>query len=134
MYFLEGPPALLDQPGEWSYSTTEQKLRVRTPSGASPAQHRLTHKVQTYALNITESPHLTLANLSFLGAKNAYLLRHFILGTIVLPRQARDKHTENSKREGFSAGTTINAAGVRMIMRAILYMTATPHRMAENPH
>jgi hypothetical protein len=32
------------------------------------------------------------------GAKNAYLLRHFILQTIVLPRQARDKHRESTQK------------------------------------
>jgi hypothetical protein len=34
------------------------------------------------------------------GAKNAAFLHHFVLGlkTIILPRQARDKHGENSKK------------------------------------
>ena len=30
-------------------------------------------------------------------------LRHFILSMIILPRQARDKHRENSKKDAFSA-------------------------------
>ena len=33
------------------------------------------------------------------GAKAAFLLRQFILKTIILPRQARDKHRENSEKE-----------------------------------
>ncbi len=32
------------------------------------------------------------------GAKNAYLLRHFILNPIILPRQARDKHRESTHK------------------------------------
>ncbi len=67
LYFFEGPTSLLDQAGEWSYSQAEQKLRVRTPHGTSPTQHRMTYKAQTYAMNVTDSPYLTLANLSFLG-------------------------------------------------------------------
>jgi hypothetical protein len=35
---------------------------------------------------------------STVGAKNASFLRHFILKMILLPRQARDKHRENSKK------------------------------------
>ena len=37
-------------------------------------------------------------NWSVSGARNAYLLRHFILKMISLPRQARDKHRENSRK------------------------------------
>ena len=35
-----------------------------------------------------------------------------LLETIILPRQARDKHRENSKRDAFSAGTpyTLNVS------------------------
>jgi hypothetical protein len=33
------------------------------------------------------------------GAKNAYLLRHFILKMISLPRQARDRHRESTQKE-----------------------------------
>eukprot|EP01052_Picozoa_sp_SAG31_P032253 SAG31_NODE_3517_length_4167_cov_1.945428_1_plen_317_part_00 len=45
IYFLEGPVALLDQPGEWSYSVDDEKLRIRTFDGASPEGHEVTHKV-----------------------------------------------------------------------------------------
>jgi len=34
-------------------------------------------------------------------------LRQFYLKTIVLPRQARDKHRENSKRDRFSSGRCV---------------------------
>ena len=33
------------------------------------------------------------------GAHNAYLLRHFILKMIFLPRQARDRHRESTQKE-----------------------------------
>ena len=33
--------------------------------------------------------------------KKTHLLRHFVLKVIVLPRQARDKHRDHSKREGW---------------------------------
>ena len=36
------------------------------------------------------------------GAENAFLLRHFVLKIIILPRQARDKHRE-SKAENKDA-------------------------------
>ena len=73
VYFLEGGDALLDRPGEWSWNAASRKLRVRTPHGQSPAISRnnttggITHKVQTYALNISDSPNLTLSGLRFLG-------------------------------------------------------------------
>ena len=38
------------------------------------------------------------------GAQNTYLWRHFVLQTIILPRQARDKHGENSKKRCVFAG------------------------------
>jgi hypothetical protein len=39
------------------------------------------------------------------GAKNASLSRHFMLEMmIILPRQARDKQRENSKRDAFFEG------------------------------
>jgi hypothetical protein len=37
-----------------------------------------------------------------MGAKNALFLRHFILKTIISPRQARDKHEEPLKTRGVS--------------------------------
>jgi acrylyl-CoA reductase (NADPH)/3-hydroxypropionyl-CoA dehydratase/3-hydroxypropionyl-CoA synthetase len=57
---------------------------------------------------------------SFHGAKNATLLRHFILKMIILPRQAQDKHRENPKRDAFSAffagrsDDVMNVGGVRI--------------------
>ena len=69
IYFLEGLPSFVDQPTEWAFSPADRKLRLLTADGASPEQATLpvSHKVQTYALNITDCQHLTLANLSFFG-------------------------------------------------------------------
>ena len=39
------------------------------------------------------------AMLTFLTLRNTHLLRHVVLTTIILPRQARVKHSENSKKE-----------------------------------
>ena len=67
MYFLEGASGLLDQRGEWSFSVEDQKLRIRTPNGRSPLQQSVTHKTQVFAFNISNSPYLILANMTFLG-------------------------------------------------------------------
>jgi len=47
-----------------------------------------------------------------MGAKNASLLRHFILKCIILPRQARDKHRENTQKKGcvFAGGLEAQTA------------------------
>jgi hypothetical protein len=39
------------------------------------------------------------AMLTFLTLRNTHLLRHVVLTTIILPRQARVKHSVNSKKE-----------------------------------
>jgi hypothetical protein len=40
---------------------------------------------------------LSMLRIAGRWCENAYLLRHFMLKTIILPRQARDKHRENSE-------------------------------------
>eukprot|EP01046_Picozoa_sp_COSAG06_P057420 COSAG06_NODE_11191_length_1548_cov_2.719490_1_plen_141_part_00 len=49
--------------------------------------------------------------------KRISLLRHFILATIILPRQAGDKRTENSKRHTCFAG---GLYGNRRLLLALL--------------
>jgi hypothetical protein len=47
------------------------------------------------------------------GAEKRVFLRHFILKMIVSPRQARDKHRENSTKDAFlqeMSSTTVGAA------------------------
>ena len=68
IYFLEGLADFVDQPGEWAYDVATRVLVLQTPGTGHPAATlTLTHKVQTYALNITDSTHVRLANMSFLG-------------------------------------------------------------------
>ena len=68
IYFLEGLAAFVDQPGEWAYDAATRVLVLQGVSSANPAfSLTLTHKIQTYALNVTDSTHLRLANMSFLG-------------------------------------------------------------------
>ena len=68
IYFLEGLATFVDQPGEWAYNTATRVLTLQTDSSSThPSTLDLTHKVQTYALNITDSTHLCVANMTFLG-------------------------------------------------------------------
>eukprot|EP01046_Picozoa_sp_COSAG06_P004087 COSAG06_NODE_167_length_21546_cov_35.001352_10_plen_192_part_00 len=43
------------------------------------------------------------------SVRKTYLLRHFILKTIVLPRQARDKHRESTQKFAFFADGLLTA-------------------------
>jgi hypothetical protein len=43
------------------------------------------------------------------GPKDTYLLRNFVLKTISLPRQARDKHRKSSQRDAFLQGCTCSS-------------------------
>jgi len=71
-YYLEGPVALLDQPGEWSYDAHAGKLYLWAPGGGAP-DPRIAAKVQSYALNFTNSSFVTIANLTLFGtALTAY--------------------------------------------------------------
>ena len=47
-----------------------------------------------------------------MGAENAYLLRHFILKMISLPRQARDEHEGTLKKEMRFSQATESRRGV----------------------
>jgi hypothetical protein len=63
-YYLEGPVSLLDQPSEWSYNATTNELYLWAPGGGVPSP-LVSAKTQTYAFNVTESSHVTFANISF---------------------------------------------------------------------
>eukprot|EP01049_Picozoa_sp_SAG25_P003195 SAG25_NODE_181_length_12544_cov_32.416472_2_plen_1608_part_00 len=64
-YFLEDKLSLLDQPEEWFYEAESSYVYVWAPaSGHVPS---VRGKVQSYALNITNSSHLLLSNLTFFG-------------------------------------------------------------------
>ena len=60
---------------------------------------------------------ISAADLKLIGAANkvekTHILRHFILKTIILPRQARDKHRKDSKREIFLTDWCLSAVHPR---------------------
>jgi hypothetical protein len=45
--------------------------------------------------------------------KSVFLRCHFILKMIILPRQARDRHRENSKKAAFFAGPMLMTRGAK---------------------
>jgi hypothetical protein len=49
--------------------------------------------------------------------KKTPLLRHFMLKMIILPRQSRDKHRKNSKKEAFFLQGGRRAAGADDLVR-----------------
>jgi len=67
IYFLEGLPAFVDQPDEWAFDPASQTLWLKTNDGKSPASRDLRHKVQTYALNVTNSKNVKVQNMQFFG-------------------------------------------------------------------
>jgi len=67
IYYLEGLSSMVNQPGEWAFDARTRKLTLWTPDGSLPAGHAIRIKNQVYALNITDSQHLVLANMSLFG-------------------------------------------------------------------
>ena len=71
-YYLEGPVALLDSPGEWSFDAQSGELYLWASAGGAPGPD-VAAKAQSYALNITNSSFVTIANLTFFAtALSAY--------------------------------------------------------------
>ena len=66
-YFFEGLPAFVDQPTEWAFDRHTRQLTVMMPAGRSPLTTTFRHKVRTFALNITKSAHLRVANMTLFG-------------------------------------------------------------------
>ncbi|XP_066920043.1 uncharacterized protein [Clytia hemisphaerica] len=64
-YFIEDKLELLDTPEEWFYNQETKTLYVWMPNGDSPRDHELRGKVQTYAMEITNTHNLVLKNLDF---------------------------------------------------------------------
>jgi hypothetical protein len=73
-YYLEGLLSLLDAPTEWAFVQTSDESQTKsgggllylwTHNGSHPSEHAVQTKTQTYALDIKNSTHLTIANLSF---------------------------------------------------------------------
>jgi hypothetical protein len=73
------------------------------PITGKPIPLRESYRNNTCLLATTTDPYQANCNWKpndlneTFGAKNAYLLSHFIPKLIILPRQARDKHRESSK-------------------------------------
>ena len=67
IYFFEGKSNFIDLPTEWAYDKETRVLSVKPPAGKTPKDIAFRHKVKTYAMNITNSPYLVLANLTFFG-------------------------------------------------------------------
>eukprot|EP00117_Sycon_ciliatum_P041638 scpid60123/ scgid30423/ len=64
-YFLEGKMDYVDTPGEWYYNVTSGMAYMIPEDGRGPYLHKITGKVSTYALNITNCSYIQLANLTF---------------------------------------------------------------------
>ena len=94
-YYLLTCKLSFDKPSEMAADgedDEESRLRAELESMSLPELHRR-----------ARDPHALLIEQDILEAalhrqENAYLLRHFILKTTILPRQARDKHRESSEK------------------------------------
>ena len=67
-YWLLGPLAALDAPGEWHLDRDTGVLHLWTPAGTSPADARVTVKQRDYAVEAEKVDHLVLAGFHFLAA------------------------------------------------------------------
>lgn len=70
MYYLENSIELLDSPEEWFYDLNTRKIYIMPPKGETPTSWaakagRITARIQTYAIEITEAKKLTLSNIDF---------------------------------------------------------------------
>ena len=70
------------------------------PSVPSSSSSSSSSSFCTAALSI----HIVCGNFEILQVKKRHCLRHLYIKCIILPRQARDKHRENSKKSGVSLG------------------------------
>jgi len=64
-FYFEGKLELLDQPNEWFYDTISKILYLYSDNGQNPNGRIIKGKVQDYAINITNSSHVTISNLFF---------------------------------------------------------------------
>ncbi len=66
-YFMEGKLNLLDQPGEWYYDQATRELYLMTKDGSHPDSAKIRGKVQSYAITLEESHHVTIQDIGFMG-------------------------------------------------------------------
>jgi len=67
-YWLLGPLAALDAPGEWHLDRDTGVLHLWTPAGTSPADARVTVKQRDYAIEAEKADYVVLAGFHFLAA------------------------------------------------------------------
>ena len=79
-----------EQPGEEAGDEAGEESASGRPEADAPSG-------VTFGASVTLS--VVIATLSSLAGKKTPFLRHFVLKMIILPRQARDKHRGNSKKE-----------------------------------
>jgi len=64
-FYLEGKLELLDHANEWFYDTISKTLYLFPEDGQNPNGRIIKGKIQDYAININNSSHVTINNLSF---------------------------------------------------------------------
>jgi hypothetical protein len=67
-YWLLGPLAALDAPGEWHLDRDTGVVHLWTPAGTSPAEARVTVKQRDYAVEVEKADYVVLAGFHFLAA------------------------------------------------------------------
>jgi len=66
-YFIEGKLGLLDEENEWFYDVKTKQLYLWAKDGVNPQSLNIRGKVQSYALNINSSEHVTFKGINFFG-------------------------------------------------------------------
>lgn len=64
-YYLEGALSLLDSEEEWYFDKNTQMLYFKTPNNVDPRGINVRAKVQSYAVDMTKSTHVTFKNMNF---------------------------------------------------------------------
>ena len=78
-YFLEGKLGLLDTEGEWFYSLPDRMLYLWPPDGRHPESLDIRGKVQSYALDVSESSHLMIKGVQFFGTTFRFEDSHHVV-------------------------------------------------------
>jgi hypothetical protein len=104
-----GPRSLLRGAGktpvlsQLSYAKHDQITKARDSLGTAARHRKTCEKKGCVFLQGRSSVRRAIA---FGAARKRHFLRHLYIKIIILPRQARDKHRENSKKVPFSQGSS----------------------------
>jgi hypothetical protein len=107
-----GPRSLLRGAGktpvlsQLSYATHDQITKARDSLGTAARHRKTCEKKGCVFLQGRSSVRRAIA---FGAARKRHFLRHLYIKIIILPRQARDKHRENSKKVPFSQASPTRA-------------------------